>query len=377
MGKKIIKAIVVAVTSFSIFPSVVFAGNDWRKSDWNINDVEQYLMNNSYEYGNFIRMGGVNSVDGIKAESREETEKLEQHLKENNYILVNTKEKQISDEEFELMKKIFQNITIGDIMYEDDKPYYSENQKLYLNKDVYNVCLEQVKEKGIGKVNPFTTLELSTSAVFIDYLVWNIVDNIGTVYTDEFINENLKKFDEENGTEFDTYAGYIYIFTDIDSRIIFSEQYTKTFQQIDVVANVPTLVKMRNGYYKIDTINDISIEQDESLLGDYHNNIFKLHNGFTAENPVIIDLTKGVNDKYEIKPYNIKGSIDFRDKEWTDIDPDEYKVTVEDEKNEEGSQMQKLTATSKIMLGIIFFVLFVVGAKKIIAYKKKERNENG
>ena len=84
-----------------------------------------------------------------------------------------------------------------------------------------------------------------------------------------------------------------------------------------------------------------------------------------------------VNDKYEIKPYNIKGSIDFRDKEWTDIDPDEYKVTVEDEKNKEGSQMQKLTATSKIMLGIIFFVLFVVGAKKIIAYKKKERNENG
>ena len=46
----------------------------------------------------------------------------------------------------------------------------------------------------------------------------------------------------------------------------FVKDYTKTFQQIDVVANVPTHVKMRNGYYKIDTINDVSIEQDESLF---------------------------------------------------------------------------------------------------------------
>lgn len=379
MKRKILKSIVTAFTILSILPAHVFAGNDWRKSDWKIDDVKQYIMNNDYEYSNYIRMGGVNSIDEVQAESREETEQLEEHLKANGYILVNTKDRQISEEEFEFMKKVFQNIVIGDDMLEDDKHYYSDNQKLYLNKDVYEVCLKQAKENDdINEIKPQSILELATSAVFIDYLVWNSMDNVGRTYTNEFINDNLKKYDEKYGTEYDKNAGYIYIITDMDSRIIFSEQYSKTFQQIDVVADVPTLVKMRNGYYKIDTINDVSIEDDESLLGNYNNNIFKLNNGFTAEKPVIIDLTKGVNEKYGIEPYNIEGDIDFRANEWVDIDPDEYQVTVEEGDNLQlngNIQTNSLTVTSKIVLGVIGFVLIVVGLKKVLVFEKKKESK--
>lgn len=376
MKKKIIKSIITAFTILNILPINVYASNDWRKSDWRLDDVKQYIMNNDYEYSNYIRIGGVNTIDEVQAESREETEQLEEHLKANGYILVNTKDKQISDEEFEFMKQVFQNIVIGDDMLEEDKLYYSENQKLYLNKDVYKVCLKQAKENGINEIKPQSILELATSAVFIDYLVWNSLDNVGKVYTYEFINDNLKKYDERYGTEYDKNAGYIYIITDMDSRIVFSEQYSKTFQQIDVVANVPTLVKIRNGYYKIDTINDVSIEEDESLLGNYNNNIFKLNNGFTPEKPVIIDLTKGVNEKYGIEPYNIEGNIDFRSNEWVDIDPDEYEVTVEEGDNLQlngNIETESLTVTSKIVLGILGFILIVVGLKKVVVYEKERK----
>jgi hypothetical protein len=377
MNSRLIKAIVVTLTALSIFPTCAFAGNDWRKSDWSINDVKQYKMNVNYEYSNYIRTGGINTIDGIEAESREESEQLETHLKENGYILINTKEKQISDEEFELMKKVFQQLGVNSYALDSDKPYYYENLKIYLNKDVYDTCLKQVKESSNGYANEYSILELATSYVVVNYLVWNSIDNIGKVYTNELINDNIKKYDEENGTDLDKYAGYIYIITDMDSRIIFSERYSKTFQQIDVVANVPTLVKICNGYYKIDTINDVSIDEDESLLGDYNNNIFRIDSGFTADNPIVIDLTKGVNEKYGIEPYNIEGNVDFRDNKWIDVDPDEYKVTVENESEsfETDSNDGELTIASKIILGMIFVALLITGSKEAIAIKKKEGAE--
>lgn len=327
MKKNALKALTACLAGIVLSMSPFCTMTAHAETGWDENTCEWLYVNDDYEDGHFIRQGGVNSLDGITTESREETEELEQYLQSHDYILCNSKDRDLTQEEFDLIKPTLQKILMFDEIVDEKAGFYYQDRKLYIYRPVYETIVQQIKESEIGLANYNSVTELALSAVVVDYTGWNAYDNIGRIYTDEYVNENLAKFDAEMGTHYDEHAGFLYITTNIDSRILFIERNTQTYQQVDVKKNEPLLIKIREGWFKIYSINGVPVSEDESLLGDYKNNNFKLSEAFTAENPMKINLVP-VNEKY-----GITEDFDFEgDKmtvwQWHDIDPSGQEVEV-------------------------------------------------
>lgn len=328
MKKNALKALVALLTGIAIISSPFCAITARAETGWDEDTCKWIYINDDYEDGHFVREGGVNSLDGIIAESREESEELENYLQSHDYILCNTRNRDLTQEEFDTIKPTLQKVLIYDEIVDESAGFYYQDRKLYIYRPVYETIMSQIQESPIGIPNYNSVVELATSLVIVDYTMWNSIDNIGRIYTNEYINENLAKYDAEMGTHYDEHAGFLYITTNIDSRIIFVERNTQTYQQVDVKKNEPLLIKIREGWFKIDTINGIKVSENESLLGDYKNNNFKLSEKFTAENPMVINLIP-VNEKYGI---NEDYDFDAESKivwQWHDIDPSEKQVEVD------------------------------------------------
>ena len=329
MKKNALKALVALLTGIAIISSPLCTMTARAETGWDEDTCKWIYINDDYEDGHFVREGGINSLDGIAAESREESEELEDYLQSHDYILCNTRNRDLTQEEFDTIKPTLQKVLIYDEIVDESAGFYYQDRKLFIYRPVYETIMSQIQESPIGIPNYNSVVELATSLVIVDYTVWNSIDNIGRIYTNEYINENLAKYDAEMGTHYDEHAGFLYITTNIDSRIIFVERNTQTYQQVDVKKNEPLLIKIREGWFKIDTINGIKVSENESLLGDYKNNNFKLSEKFTAENPMVINLIP-VNEKYDI---NEDFDFDADTKivwQWHDIDPSEQQVEVGD-----------------------------------------------
>lgn len=328
MKRSVLKALTAFVAGIVLSASPLCTMTVSAETGWDENTCEWIYINDDYEDGHFIREGGVNSLDGIIAESREECEELERYLQAHDYILCNTRNRDLTQDEFDLIKPTLQKILIYDEIVDEKAGFYYQDRHLYIYRPVYETICEQIKESDIGLANYNSVVELATSAVTVDYTMWNSIDNIGRIYRNEYINDNLAKYDAEMGTHYDEHAGFLYITTNVDSRIIFSERNTQTYQQIDVKKDEPLLIKLREGYFKIDTINGVKVSENESLLGDYKNNIFKLSERCTEDNPMVINLIP-VNEKY-----GITEDFDFEAEkmdvwQWHDIDPSQEQVEVD------------------------------------------------
>lgn len=108
--KKMAGIFAAAIVAVNCIPAVTA----YAQTGWNADTADLVRVNDDYEECIFVREGGTNTLDGIKAESREETEELEKHLAENDYILVNGKNSKLSDEEKAKAKEILG----GDIVSE-------------------------------------------------------------------------------------------------------------------------------------------------------------------------------------------------------------------------------------------------------------------
>lgn len=333
--KKLAGIFATAIVALNCLPAVTA----YAQSGWNADTADLVRVNDSYEECIFVREGGTNTLDGITAENREETDELEKHLAENDYILVNGADSMLSDEEKEKAEAIISGKVAGvsKEYFEDEKK--AENIRVWVYKPSYETACRQYDENGA--VNRNIIVELSTSTVITDYTIWNTHDNFGKIFTTERINENI---DEEIS------AGFIKVISPVDCKILLYSTELKTYQELAVHGGEDLLVKMWNGFYRVADINGLEIDEKEEAIVDDYNfaNNFTLYDN-SEDNPVVIDLTDVV-EKYSIAPADISGEPDYQWK-WEDVEPATEQVTVnadeDDSSHNDNNNNEKDNADTK------------------------------
>ena len=105
----------------------------------------------------------------ISATTKEETERLEKTLKDNDYICVSGKNREISDEDFNIF---FKNaIPYGEYATKDKDSFSYEYKKIYVYKPYFDEAMEYAKERKPLAVDDLDTKIFETT-VLIDYAEW-------------------------------------------------------------------------------------------------------------------------------------------------------------------------------------------------------------
>lgn len=314
-----------------------------------------------WENCNPFRLGGVNKIDGAACQSKEETEALEARLRNEDYILINTDDKDISDEEFELL--------CGNQRYYP--PYYEyadlnsggkafnwdmKMRKIYVYRPSYDDVMEQLKERG--QVKSETQIEMSSSAVLIDYGYWFFADRVGKT-VNEYDDNIPSWFPEEN-------TGYALIKSPIDVTIRFFRCSSQTYYEIPVTGSVPRLVKMKKGRYIIEEINRTSISIQESTLS--YNNDFQIDTINTKDDPYVISIDETV-EKYGIEPMTPEEITEEEKEEEQKKLTEERTIVEEQEKQEENQKFWTVTILL-IVLGVILLAALVIVIVMLIVKKK-------
>lgn len=308
------------------------------------------------EKGYLIRQGGINSIDGVKCQSKEETIELEIGLRSAGYIQVSGKNMDITEEEFNLFC-VGELAAISYSEYANKENEFNWNFfKIYVDKNCYADAMEQIKAGN--RINATTKSELGTSTVVINYSEWYQKERIGQV-VQEF-NNNIPSWV--------TSTGFLQITSPIDIVISLEDYSTHTINNFYVRANKLLLVKVREGAYIVKEVNSTTIPEIEEVL-PYKNNI-QIQESNTEDNPYILDLEKTV-DKYEITSIDLSGKPDHsyqaseNNSDTIDIDSENAVVSTSnvDEKTEKSNSSIKFIIIIGASL-IACIVLFVIYKKK-------------
>lgn len=228
--------------------------------------------------------GGINLYGNTSANSKQETQLLEQTLKTNNYICVSGKNREISDEDFD---KFFKNsIPYGEYATKDKESFSYEYKKIYVYKPYFDKAMEYAKERKPLAVDDLET-KIFRTTVLIDYAEWEEKDNVGKVVNE--YNDNIPKTKQNS-------VAYIQITTPFSIKLQMKSISYSSFNEIALKKGVTTIKMLQRGY-KITKINNIDINSSEKIL-PYNNNI-QLTKENTEENPYKVDLTK-VLEEYNI-----------------------------------------------------------------------------
>ncbi len=248
-----------------------------------------------YEIGDSltVRSGGINKLDGITCSTQEDIFALEEELRNSDYILVNTDNMEISEEEYQLLSQT----TTGFTDYiQRDNLYYWQLFKVYLYRPVYDEMIAQLRENG--RIDSLLGRAESTSTV---------VANFGTVYhkqrADQIINEYNDMIPSWDST------GFLLVESPIDACITMKYTSGNYFCELYVKANEPFLVKTKQGGYYITSINAVDIAVEEETL--MYNNTVNISIDHTETEPIVLSIEKVV-EKYDIAPLeNIEEKPDY------------------------------------------------------------------
>lgn len=342
-------------------------GNEQSYDNTEIKDGNAYSGAEWYYSlgGRLIRQGGRNSIDGKKCESKEETEALEQRIRNENYILISTDDKDITDEEYE---KYMSSTTAPPYVNELNKTDFGWDMKMYrvyLYRPVFEQALQDIEKYDV--IKSVTLSEIYESSVIIDYGFWYMKDKVGK--PDNEFNNNIPSYCD---------TGFLQITSPVACEIIILNSYIQSYYTFYVKANTPFLVKVKQGEYYINKINGVKISTKEDLLP--HTGIIWVQDENTEDNPFIIDLT-GVIDKYEIQPQDISENEDLS---WENRDNIIYKEIYENipvqevivQEQEETEEPEDLLTTAinyakwGLLICIILIVLILIGKNSFL---KKEQ----
>lgn len=294
------------------------------------------------ENGNFIRTGGINSYDGERAASYEETISLEAALRKSGYILVNTDFRDISDEEYDLFCSCgfwFSSYISND-----------EDYRVYVYTPSFNDFKKQYNE--YGNIEDYTYMEINSSSVVISYGYWDSLKKAGTV-SNEY-NDNIPE-----GRE----AGYLQIVSPVDTKIRLHFPITDRYFEFSVQEDIPFLVRLKTGAYNITDVNGYEFRDGESTIKN--NNIIHIEETYTAENPYVVELYELV-ENYSIPPADI--SAEPATTEPNQNNP-EHQATVSEKAENNSSDGNSYT-----LLIIALVIIFSMTAVRI--YKRKKENDN-
>lgn len=251
--KRAAAIIIIVVIVLAIFIPAVSTPAFADTSKW---DKSAYYVNlyPNVEGSNAVRCGGTNTLDDVRAESREETEELEQYLKKHDYVLANSENKEISDEELGILKAL--NINYKVYLDEENYRFNDESYKLYVYKSSLNSAVKEYNKSGV--TNNVNQYELNMSTVLIDYFTWYTVERVGQIMGNEEINENLPERYEKD-------AGFVEFTSPINAEVILHLIDNNYFYKI-YLSRGKTLVKLRSEHYEITNINSVDVYWGEELV---------------------------------------------------------------------------------------------------------------
>lgn len=316
------------------------------------------------EGGNPVRAGGVSEIDGVYCKNEDDTEELENHLRISGYILVTTDEKEISDEEYNLLCNNGTYLPPYSYCFNSENEYYWTKCKVYMYEKSYNDAISQLRENGF--VNMITRSEITTSTVVVNYAEW---------YEKERVGKIVNEFNDALPSWYENESGFLCVISPIDAEVTMEYYAEHTLNVFYVKANEPFLIKMKHGGHLIKSINSQQIDEEESSLV-YSNNI-QILNENTEENPYILRLEKTVS-KYNIPSVDISDKPDYSWNSGVFIpieDIPEESVIVE-EKNSASDSGEK--RDSRLIWSIIFISVasvFVVTAVIIFKVIKKKNSQ--
>jgi hypothetical protein len=300
-----------------VSPAYVFAEDDTGAEKWDAGIAVYSKLFPDCEECNFVRSGGVNSLDGISAETRSETQALESHLLENDYVLASTPQRRISDEDVKMLESI---CWIGTDFINDD-PFLTDGRhfKVYIYSPTLRTAQKQWRENHA--LDFHVQWEITVSSVLVNYYMYDELDKMGKTFSVEELNENLPIQYQEN-------AGFVEFSCPIDAEIKLLAADHEYYYHL-YLRKGKTLVKMRGDHYELVEINGHDVARGDIALTN--GNYFVVWQQ-TEEEPLQVEFSQLVK-RDDIGGIDLTGKPDCR---WgvvfEDVDvKDEGDVTVDND----------------------------------------------
>ena len=301
--------------------------------------------------------GGYNAMNGVACEDAEDCYIVENWVKANDYILISTDDKEISDSELEYWLK---NVPMpySNLCDKTNVLLWEQKMgKLYVYKPVYDKILSELEEQG--SIGYKTIEELLTSTVAVDYSVWYINSRVGLL-VNEF-NDRIPSWWRAGLT------GFLEITSPVDVDILLEYPSYKTFDEICVRANTPCLLKMKQGGYVIRAINAVGIDYNEETL--VYNNHIVITEKHTQDNPYLLDISQTI-EKYEIQSADLSDKPDYswekRDEFALDISSESVVVP----EVPDVSEKKDYTIYIVLIISVVAFIILLVVYKSITHNRK-------
>lgn len=290
--------------------------------------IEEFDPDNLRYYnslaGNRVVTGGINSFDGIQCTSEEDCKALERYLRSEDYVLVTTDDKDITDEEYDLFTSRY-DAFLSPYMKRDNSVYWTMF-KVYINKQTYDDTMAELREKGDISIN--REVELIDSSVIINYHIWEAATKKGTAVF--YINDNI--------SDWWLNRGFLEIKSPVNAMVKLECFDDETYHVFYVKANEPFLVKLRANGYFVRAVNTQEVKEGEDSL--IYNNSIHIYTKNDIDNPYKLDLTKLV-EKYNVGSIDISDKPDFSWENRNNINLKDYergKITLDDEIIQESTQ---------------------------------------
>ncbi len=308
------------------------------------------------EKGNWVSIGGCNEFAGKVANTREEAEELERTLIQNDYILLNTDNASVPEEDF--------NRFISHKLYwfteksQHIEPYWNK-YKLYLPYEVYHNFMDQLEADG--DIQIYTDLEVDTSAVVVDYLFYETIEKAGT-RSYEF-NGGIPSYIE--------HTGWLRIISPIDVEIVFLDAGVQRYFVFYVPKEKEFIIEFpRSTDLRVISINGRKVTENDSHING--NNRFFIDDRNPVDNPFVFDTTEVVN-AYNIQEIDISGKPDYSfDFNNPDKIPEEERTVVQDLRFAVEEETTEQDNSKLLLLVIILGIIGIIGM--IILIKSKDTN---
>ena len=251
-----------------------------------------------FKDGNYVKLGGYNSLYGISCWELEDIFALEKEMSSNDdYVLINTINKEISDEDYKLIFEGDFVVPNCDTIMQAQGAFEHTLYKIYMYKPTYEDVLEQLRENG--KLNNVTNSEAFTSTVVVDYRLQYLDDRAYTI-VNEF-NNDIPDW---------VSAGFLKVNSPVDAQITLRDSYQSSYLVFAVKANEPFVTKIASSYYCIDDINGVDFTREDGKVQVKLGLKFSIEDNTTFDTPYVLDLNPIV-DNYGIQPVDISGMQDY------------------------------------------------------------------
>lgn len=232
------------------------------------------------EDGDWIHLGGVNSLDGIDYLTREGLKEMESHLDSYGYISFN----KLPSEDVNLLLSAENEFWFTAYSW---YPFYVDTTNIYVDRNIFYKAIKELKESPL--VSDLIYEELIASTAVITYIGENAKDDYGTAYN-KFNEKLIEVWEEALKYNSDIYPEYVILLSPIDCDVILTLQSTLKIHHFKLKANVPVKLLLFDQCY-ITYINGINVSDENIQTPSY------TYDEGIDEKDLTLDLSKVIKNK--------------------------------------------------------------------------------